>query len=736
MKRRSLGLVSGVAVVLAGCGASSSSYVASDTTLGKVVIYRNGVAYFERYAEPGGGSLKLSVPDDKVDDFLKSLSVVDAQTGEPAPVSYPASATNGTVEMKVALGAPGRKLRISYVTEAPSWKSSYRVVVGKGGKVDVQGWAIVDNTSGEDWSNVKLGVGSSSAMSFRFNLKTPMLVQRETLRSNDLFATAPPTGGAPHGSPAKRVFGDLDDDALAKAEVAALSGPPGAPPSMPSPPSRSIPSPPQLAASNESESKELARRPAAGSRSRAMATSPRMGDPADASGAEGGSANAASNAAILNMARTINASPNTVFHVEGYASSTDPDKQQSSLARANRLREQLVGAGVNPNQLVAVARGEREGRRGGARVVEAPEPAKSSGGGSAAEPSGALSAPVGTSHFESGVPMSVPKATSAMVSVLRSETEGEVVYLYDPDGARGNAQFPFRTLRFKNPTENMLESGPVTVYGEGRFIGEGLAEPIPSKSVAFVPFALDRQVVVEREHAERDAIARIVTVQRGVFSTEIQYTKQAKYTLFNRSQERVVVYLRHNVPQGFTLTKSPEGSANSNADERLGATRLFRVVVEPNGKKEVIIEQATPVLRSTDIRTDAGRDLVRAYLSSAAIEGPLKAQVSKLLEMHTEMTNIESKIATLHDQMKEQRQRMDELHSQIFTLKAVKSSGPLMAQLERMLSSISDDVSKSTIEVVKLQESLMLAKIRFQTGVGQLTLEPPPQGREPAAART
>ena len=69
-----------------GC-ASSSSYVRSDTTLGRVVVYRNGVAYFERSADVEGDSLRLNVPADKVDDFLKSLTVVDAKTGEPAPVA-------------------------------------------------------------------------------------------------------------------------------------------------------------------------------------------------------------------------------------------------------------------------------------------------------------------------------------------------------------------------------------------------------------------------------------------------------------------------------------------------------------------------------------------------------------------------------------------------------------------------------------------------------------------------
>jgi len=146
--------------LLVGCG-GGSSYVHSD---------------FERYAKIDEDSLKLAVPYDKVDDFLKSLTVIDVKTGKPAPVAYPTNASNvgtGLIDMKIGLpGAGPHRVRLSYVTEAPAWKPSYRVVLGKSGKVDLQAWAIVDNTSGEDWRNVKLGVGSSSAMSFRFDLRS------------------------------------------------------------------------------------------------------------------------------------------------------------------------------------------------------------------------------------------------------------------------------------------------------------------------------------------------------------------------------------------------------------------------------------------------------------------------------------------------------------------------------------------------------------------------------------
>ena len=48
-----------------------------------------------------------------------------------------------------------------------------------------------------------------------------------------------------------------------------------------------------------------------------------------------------------------------------------------------------------------------------------------------------------------------------------------------------------------DPTGDTLEPGPVTVYGDGRFIGEGITEPVPPKASVVVPFAADRQIVVE-----------------------------------------------------------------------------------------------------------------------------------------------------------------------------------------------------------------------------------------------
>jgi len=66
--------------------------------------------------------------------------------------------------------------------------------------------------------------------------------------------------------------------------------------------------------------------------------------------------------------------------------------------------------------------------------------------------------------------------------------------------------------------------------------------------------------------------------------------------------------------------------------------------------------------------------------------------------------------------------RMDEIHTQLVTLKAVKTAGPLMTHLEKKLQEISEKMSKATVDVVTLQDKLMVARVQFQTGVGDLTL--------------
>jgi hypothetical protein len=71
-----------------------------------------------------------------------------------------------------------RSIVASYMIPSPVWKSSYRLIFPQTGEPTLEGWAIVDNTTGEDWTNVQLALVSGRPISFISKLYEPRYVVR------------------------------------------------------------------------------------------------------------------------------------------------------------------------------------------------------------------------------------------------------------------------------------------------------------------------------------------------------------------------------------------------------------------------------------------------------------------------------------------------------------------------------------------------------------------------------
>ncbi|MCQ0986689.1 DUF4139 domain-containing protein [Jiella marina] len=81
------------------------------------------------------------------------------------------------VSVKVE-GDARRTVEFDYVVAAPVWKSSHRLVVGKDGKGRLQSWAVIENATGEDWTDVRVSLSSGSPVTLRQNLFDPFFKER------------------------------------------------------------------------------------------------------------------------------------------------------------------------------------------------------------------------------------------------------------------------------------------------------------------------------------------------------------------------------------------------------------------------------------------------------------------------------------------------------------------------------------------------------------------------------
>lgn len=699
MLRSRIGLFALLSLLSVGCGAGISQRpVKSDAELGRVIIYRSGVAYFERHARVVDGKLVLSVPAERVDDFLKSLTLRDEKTGRSLPVSFPTLVRTGDmVELGIEL-PPGtsRDVSITYVTESAAWKPSYRVELAKDGKAELQAWAVVDNVSGEDWDHVTVGVGSTSALSFKYDLHSVRFVERETVNDGRPVALAPPTGGSPYSVAGGEVavVGNLNQDDVerigrrgnesldAAADVLNAGGFGAG----------------QSAAGGKTGGGQAAKKPMA--RTRQLHSSADDGDK------------------LSSLATQLRTSGQRI-RIEGFAKPAEADPRTAALARANVVKNALVQNGVKESQIevtVNAKPSEREGvRLVTTRADALPVQPKGDEPGNTAHPS--AGEPLGSALFVAPRPLSIKKERSALLNMLSATTDGQQVYYYDPVSSRGSKRFAFRAVRLRNPSEHTLESGPFTVYAKGQFLGEGLSEPIPPKSTAMIPFALDRQLVVEPVVDTREEIERLVTIQRGIVSTEAKTIRRTKLSLSNRGDTSAEVWVRHAVPEGWAL------AGGSQKFEKLRGAYLFPVSVPARSAVSFEIEEKQPLEKTIDINTDAGVEHLALFLrKTRPLEPELAKQLDEIVRLHKEMVDTRERVATLESQMSTYRERVDEIHAQLVTLRRVTSADKLSRHLAQKMEEISDRLQKATIQVTDEKGKLMTAKVALSDRLAELTL--------------
>jgi len=103
------------------------------------------------------------------------------------------------------LGKGPRRVRIGYILETPVWKTSYRLDLQQD-RFFLQGWAIVENTSDNDWRQVKLVLVSGRPVSFVQDLYTPRYLQRPIVEPPGYAPLKPKQysqGVAPAAAPAR-----------------------------------------------------------------------------------------------------------------------------------------------------------------------------------------------------------------------------------------------------------------------------------------------------------------------------------------------------------------------------------------------------------------------------------------------------------------------------------------------------------------------------------------------------
>jgi len=559
-------------------------------------------------------------------------------------------------------GVGERPLFVSYVSEVPIWKSTYRLVLDNKGKPLLQGWAVVDNTIGEDWLNVELSLVAGAPQSFIQNISQPYYGRRAVVPMPSAMLLAPQTHQASLGDGAGNVRGTVRDNAggVIPGATARLIGQSG------------------VVASATSENN-----------GRYEMTVP---------------------AGLYSLRIELPGfSPRVVDNV-GVPAGTSV--QHDVTMEVGSISETVTVAGESG------LRSRQAGIAGG-RPAPPPPPAAAP-----QMPAGvyeqarnvdpqALAGSLGDLfEYRLKEPVSLTKNQSALVPIVHAEIEAEKVSLWNRPSGSGR---PLRAVWLTNATGLTLDGGSMTLIDGNAFAGEGLLEPLKPGEKRLLSYGADLGVMVSATRQPGDGRIFRLRARDGVMTTETEERVTTTYRARNENATPTTLIVEHSMQPGWKLAER-----QTPVESTVNAQR-FRVAL-PTAQETVLevreIRQGAATIAIGNVDQPLVIRLAKSGFSATALERELKP----VLDKKAAVSAVERRFQALqkeHNAIGADQQRLRE------NMKALRGSDEekqllqrytrQLDQQETRLETLQTEMAGVTAEVEKLrvEMDILIGSISF-----------------------
>jgi len=334
----------------------------------------------------------------------------------------------------------------------------------------------------------------------------------------------------------------------------------------------------------------------------------------------------------------------------------------------------------------------------------------------------AIGVQAGTTRYDLPAAVTIPDKSATMVMLLDQRVPGEVVALFAPDGGvPGSMSHPFRVARFSNKTGGLLERGPLAIFSEGAFVGQGMTDPLPDGATASVPFALDRSVAIESTRERREEGARLYHIEAGQLTIARETVLLTKYKAKNGADRVAKLVIKHPRAAGARMNNFPAGTEDNTGT----GSALVPAPVGARATVDVTLDERQQTTRGVDWLEPLADDAVKAYLGDRRADQVVAAQLKAAWEIRKVLVAANQERHKLMAEDGERRRVTEETRANILALAKNTAAGDLRAKLTERLAADSaklDVVGKKLIEVnMRIAEN----QVRFAEAIRAIKVMQP-----------
>lgn len=714
--------------ILSGCAAPLADGPSKQLRLSNVVLYQNGLGYFERTGELSTDRLMLRLREREVDDVLKSVVVIEQGLGPhetPATVSalLPGSGRGEGPEEATELELvfsprPKHPVSIAYAVPTAAWKATYRIILPtkeqKERRALLQAWALIDNIGDEDWKNVHVTLATGAPLSYASDLRSPTMMERPELKG--IYG---PQSGALGPVLAEHRGGlDVDHDGIADQDDAC----PREPGNASGDPSRA--GCPSLVRITEASIRIVQQI---------------LFD------AGSDQIKPESNSILDEVARVLLDHPEiAVLELEGHASNEERNAADLGARRASAVRQALLRRGVPSTRLRTRSYGADQpmdsnatdaGRRRNRRVgFHLPERERTGGAERAGasfesttispvalskvpEAAGNVESSSGSYRYSIANPVTLPKKASALITLINRPMVGDDVLLYRPDPAAPQSSVhPFRAAEIENGSDIGLQPGSVSIFSGGTFVGEGVITRLLPGEKSTIPYAVDNATRVAQKTITLEEPVRIVSLARGVLRVTDRQRFLTTYEIAPGHNVPSTLVVRHPRTPGYEASSLPEGT------ETLPDAYLLRVPLSPLKNVQVTVEEARPLERQWLVLSADGERL-SLYVKGSKLPAETQKKMNRIVELRRMLASTDEELHRLREKRQDMIDRAVELRENVKAIEKTPQAENLRKMLLDRLATVTKQSDELAVKITGKGDDLAMARAELDDAIRDLVIE-------------
>jgi hypothetical protein len=559
-----------------------------------------------------------------------------------------------------------RNLYVSYISEVPIWKTTYRIVLPTKAekKPLLQGWAIVDNTVGEDWNEVELSLVAGAPHSFIQQLSEPFYGRRPVVPLPESVQLSPQTHAATLSGGNGHLGGAVTDPSgavLRGANVKLMD-----------------------------ENGSIVAQTTTDSNGNYSFSSLSPGNYRVQTERPGFKTNLMTQLSVApgenqaNARLDVGASTETVTVS---ANSVMLNTESSQLALAGKS---LSAVANRPH--VGVGSGSGGGVGGGTFMASPPPPPPPSVANleeARAMGEAAASGQELGDLFEYKLKdkVTLKKNQSALVPIAQTEIEAEKVSLWS--GTSGSGR-PLRGLWLKNTSPLTFDGGSFSVLENEVFAGEGLTDAIKPGERRLLSYATDLGLLVEAQTNSRPQHVTLAKISKGILTQVSRLEERTLYTVRNQDAAERTLVVEHSARTGWSLAKGAK-----EPEERAPGVYRFRLEVPAKATASLPVEE----MRTLDVTysiSDLNADQIGLFVKNKTITPEMAQALQKIMDQKAVVAKLEEAMENRQkdiDRIVEDQGRLRE------NMKALRGSAEEKALLQRYTKQL--DEQETQLEALR-----------------------------------